>query len=135
MNTVADPGVRHLPGTLYFARGDEPLNERIASEIERQFKNKGANVQKYFATITARLIIQSFHDLLLHAMQTNGLKSEPDFNQLVCSKQIELHHKVVTAVSESYTHGRSYNGPVIVQEILNAYKTFGYKISEPKVEA
>jgi hypothetical protein len=132
MNTVADPGVRHLPGTLYFARGDEPLNERIASEIERQFKNKGANVQKYFATITARLIIQSFHDLLLHAFDTNGLKSEPNLEQLACSKQIELHHKVVATISESYAHGRRYNGPVLVQEILNAYKTFGYTISEPE---
>ncbi len=137
MNTVSDPGLR-LPGTFHLPRGTEPLNQRIASEIEQTLMGQfgGEEVMSRMFTSgheTRRVVISRFLDLILYAFRTEQLKSQPSFKGLKSGQLAALDESVVDTVNKKLStpgFATPYNAEILVINIIQAYADHGYIIYE-----
>ena len=136
MSTVASSGVRR-PGTIQIPRGAEPLNQRLAAEIDAQLaatlgKNMLVNT---FALGGQKVIIHMALELIIYAFRTSQLKAEPrpgrkPMVQLKRDELVYLDDSVLASV-ERTTRNHVYDASMIVNDIIGAYSVCGYQICEP----
>ncbi len=132
MGIISDTELR-FPSMFRLPRGAEPLNQRMASEIEKalmgRFKKK--EVVMMFANEQEReIIIHFFLERLLYAFRTEQLKSNPSFKGLKSWELATLDETVIYKANRAFGFKPSYNADRIVEKILEAYQTEGYTIRE-----